>query len=95
MSLIGRAVKLVEWKKNQRLRQVKEVIRISQSPCFMTRDQGAYNLTNIYWPLFTTSYQSSGKRPFTYRGRSVMMVLDENQNCDVTVSEYFNMLVVL
>ena len=47
---------------NQRFRQVKEAIRISQSPSVMNWDQGAYILSNMYRPLFTTKNQSSGKQ---------------------------------
>ena len=48
----------------------------------MNRDQGAYNLSNSYRPLFTTSNQSSDKQS---KSRdevkvSLMTVLDENWN---------------
>ena len=55
--------KVVDRENNQRLRQVKEaIIRISQSPRAMNQDPGAYSLSNIYRPLFTTNNQSNGKQ---------------------------------
>ena len=65
MSVIGRGQKVVDRENKQRLREVKEAIRISQPPQVMSRDQsggGACNLSNAYRPLFTTRKQSSGKQ---------------------------------
>ena len=59
-------VYVVDRENNQRLRQVKEATRISQFAHIMYQDQGAYNLSNIYWPLFTTKNQLSGKQSKSY-----------------------------
>ena len=57
----------------------------------MNWDLRAYNLSNIYWPLFTTSNQTSGKQSSLMtsqgQGNSLIMVLDENQTVTVPVSE--------
>ena len=63
---IAKANHVIDWEgakdvgrdNNQRFRQNKEAIRISQSPRVMNRDQGTNNLSNIYRSLFTAGGQS-------------------------------------
>ena len=67
----------------QRPRQVKYIIRISQSPQVMSRNREAYNLSNILQTFVYTGDQSSGKQSMTSQSQchSLTMVLDENPNC--------------
>ena len=53
-------VKILDREENRRLRQVKEAINIRRTYNTMNRDQGAYTLSGVYEPLFTTG-QSSGE----------------------------------
>ena len=53
--------KIADRENNQGLRQVKDAIRIRQSPQVMNQDKDAYNLSNIYKPLFTICKESCGK----------------------------------
>ena len=70
MSSTGSGQKVINRENNQRLRQVKEAIWISQSPHDMNRDLGmgvgGYSLNNIDMLLFTTRKQSSGEQ-FKFR----------------------------
>ena len=70
--------KVFDRENNQRLRKVKEAVRISQSPHIMNWGQGEHNLSDIYRPLFTTRNQSTCKQTLRGEGHSLMMVLDEN-----------------
>ena len=59
---------VADREKNQRLRQIKETVRIRQSPYVMYRDQVAYNLGSIYrpcLPLVTNLVVSSLSRDIT------------------------------
>ena len=79
-------IKVVDRESNQ-LRQVKEAIRIRQPQHLMKRDQGAYNLSNIYRHLFTTSNQSSGKQSMSRDVTKLMSQSDDGSRWDPKQSQ--------